>query len=27
MYYAVNDVLPKLEELNLMGRIIKPEES
>jgi phosphoglycolate phosphatase len=27
MYYAVNDVLPKLEELGLMGRIISPEDS
>jgi phosphoglycolate phosphatase len=27
MYYAVNDVLPKLEELGLMDRIISPEES
>jgi len=27
MYYAVNDVLPKLEELGLMHRVIQPEES
>ena len=27
MYYAVNDVLPKLEELGLMDRIIPVEES
>jgi phosphoglycolate phosphatase len=27
MYYAVNDVLPKLEELGLMDRVIAPEES
>ena len=27
MYYAVNDVLPKLEELGLMGRIIATEDS
>jgi phosphoglycolate phosphatase len=27
MYYAVNDVLPKLEELGLMDRIISIEES
>jgi phosphoglycolate phosphatase len=27
MYYAVNDVLPKLEELELMDRIIPVEES
>lgn len=27
MYYAVNDVLPRLEHLGLMERIISPEES
>jgi phosphoglycolate phosphatase len=27
MYYAVNDVLPRLEQLGLMDRIIAPEQS